>query len=122
MALPVSIIALVAPEFAEDERAADFLAMAEAAHTASVFAAMYSYAMAYYAAHMMATTPTATGGENQVVGPLTSRKAGDVSRSWGAVGQNEPGWAQWLATTVYGQRYLQILRSRARTSGFVVPL
>jgi hypothetical protein len=95
--------------------------MAEAAHNSEVFAAQYSYAMGYYAAHMMATTPTAdNGGNNQAMGPLTSRKAGDVERTWGNVSQNTPWWYSWLSTTVYGQRYLMILRSRAGTSGYLV--
>jgi len=123
LALPISVIVNVAPEFTNDDRLAFFLQMAEDAHTASVFAGQYSYAMGYYAAHMMATTPTADGeGNNQAQGALISRKAGDVERQWASPAVGTPWWYQWLATTIYGQRYLMILRSRAETASFLTPV
>lgn len=88
------------------------LADAVAVHAGpNVWGGAYTLAMVFYAAHLLERTPGVGSALADAAGPVTSKKDGDLAVSYGA-----PTGDALLETTVYGQRYLELRRSRVATA------
>jgi hypothetical protein len=104
------------PEFVSVPDAFVEVALAEAiaTQTATGWGNAYSYAMIYLAAHSIALDPTYGSGVSVSGGPVTSKRAGDLAESYGAMqAANLSVGDQDLALTSYGRAYLRLRNSRA---------
>jgi len=105
-----------APEFASvsDDSVDNWLDAAGRQMTASKWGGVYTDAKADLAAHMMARTPgIGTGASALAAGPVSGRRSGQESVTFGsAAAPGNPADAD-LLTTVYGQRYLALRGTRA---------
>jgi len=102
-----------------------WLTLASIRHSAAEWGAVYAYAMVFYAAHQIEVTPgTGAGsGDAGVVGPVISQRDGDLSRTYAAPAISSAGGSSddaALASTRYGQAYLDLRNSRAATTPFLV--
>ena len=65
----------------------------------------------YLAAHLLASEGFGgTAGSNALTGPVKRRKVGDVETEFAGPGQGSGSSSSQYATTIYGQRYLSLLR------------
>lgn len=87
-------------------------------HTAAGWGAMYTTAMVWYAAHLIATSPgySSTFDTSSNPGPVASKSAGQLSVSYV---QGASGRDAWLASTPYGRQYLEIRNTRSPWPFFV---
>jgi hypothetical protein len=97
---------LIAPEFGSkpDSELEDYIELAAEEVSAGVFGDMYQSAVANLAAHFL----TNAASDGHASGPLTSERAGEVSRSYG-FSANRDGQ---LDTTTYGAEFKRIRNSR----------
>lgn len=125
------LVRSLAPAYAAltDDQIQPFLNLAIKAHTASQWGNVYPEAMAWYAAHLLATggdpVEAAAGGGGAVAGgPLTSQKDGDLARGYGGqaagYGGSKDASVLDLSQTSYGRHYLTLRRSRAASAPRVV--
>lgn len=122
MALPtdgLGLFRILAADLAAiaDVTVENFLEIAASRHTASEWGGIFGQAMVHYAAAMLIKTPgtTATTATTDTAGPVTARKAGGLSESYGSVAAlaiRAPGDAE-LATTYHGRQYLHLRDTRA---------
>lgn len=110
----------------ENELIDEFLALTISEHAGvCVFGGVYPQAMIWYTAHVIERLPDsgASGQTAQEAGAVTSQSDtnGDssLSRGYAAPTARDPDEAE-LSTTVYGQRYLALRRSRKATLPFLV--
>ena len=87
---------------------------------ASVWGQVYGDAMVFYAAHRVLRDPASgLGTSASAPGLVTSQRDGDLSRTYAqpaaAVGSDAD-----LASTTYGQLYLELRESRAASAPMVV--
>jgi hypothetical protein len=126
MATSLETFRALIPEFAAqpDATVEVYLTLAVAAHNTTVWGNVYVFAMIYYAAHAMALDPTiGSAGGSATAGALTSQKDGDLSRGYGSAGSTASTLGDaWLARTTYGQQYLQLRGTRAKTGPFAISL
>jgi len=65
----------------------------------------------YLAAHLLASEGFGgTAGSNALTGPVKRRKVGDVETEFAGAGQGASSSASPYSSTIYGQRYLELLR------------
>jgi Protein of unknown function (DUF4054) len=76
------------------------IAEAELNVNESVWGAKYELGLSYLTAHLLSSVPSAPGNGG-AVGPVTSKRIGDVAMSYGAVGSVSTVYD----STSYGQRY-----------------
>jgi len=75
----------------------------------------YDYAQYYLTAHFLVSGEALEAGQTSAnVGPITSKSAGGVSVTRGAVAKDRSDEDDYFLSTAYGQRYIQI-----RSSAFV---
>lgn len=107
MSTPLEYFRLVAPGFSTtgDSTVNKWLTIAaEFVPTGCLTTEGYNMALALYAAHMLQlATASASGG---AVGPITSEKEGDLSRSYGAT----KGDDTVLGSTTYGIQYMDMTK------------
>ncbi|ALQ96939.1 hypothetical protein B398_07060 [Xylella fastidiosa 32] len=98
------------PEFATQppERVAQALEDAHSWVDASRWGATYAQGIASLAAHFVWSTP-GLGDSAATRGAVVSERAGDLQISYAALPSGSASDA-WLATSVYGQRYLALRR------------
>lgn len=100
-----------------------WLGIAIRKHSASAWGAVYGEAMLMWTAHFVDRTPGASAGAGSgaATGALTGQRDGDLSRTYASPAFGGGGSAADvdLATTSYGQAYLDLRNSRAATSPFV---
>ena len=130
--MSVALLDELAPELAGETtaRKETFLAIAAQAHTASQWGAVFTTAMTWFAAHLMTFSPGDGsgfgGGGSGGGGPISSKKAGPLSISFGSVASVTAGGVTsgdaGLLSTVYGQNYLMLRGSRAAVTPFHVKL
>lgn len=124
MATALETFRIIAPEFSStsDATVNNWLTLAVQEHNTTVWGNSYVTAMAYFAAHQMASTPGLGAAASGAAGPLTQQKDGDLSRSYGttAIPSTMSSGDQSLMLTTYGQKYLHIRNSRALTGAYVV--
>lgn len=109
---PLQYFRLFAPAFAsiDDATVSQWLTVAESmVNVGCLDTERQNMAIAYYAAHLMSITESASSGAS---GPIKSEKEGDLSRSYGAVS----GDATWLGQTPYGLAYLNLSSACAGAS------
>lgn len=122
----VATLEAVAPEFVGDERVAVFVAIAERHNSPTAWGDAHVDAVAFYAAHLLTrskATAAASAAAADTAGPVTSRSAGAVSESYGALAGGAANAADAeLLTTRYGAAYLRLRASRAARLPRVVSL
>lgn len=108
----LEIFRAVAPEFASvsDSDVNTLLTLAAARLNPTVWGDLYTQATAYLAAHVRALAER-TGG---AAGPVTSRRAGEVSESYGF-----SGGSSYYAATSYGQQFDELRKSLPGGAPFV---
>lgn len=110
----------------DDAVVSTYLDLAARRHSAAAFGTVYPEAMVYYAAHCIQRTPglIAGGSGADEVGPVTSQKDGDLSRTYGTTGGGSGATGAVgdgdLGLTAYGLRYLELRGSRASSAPFGV--
>lgn len=116
----MTMLALLYPTLAALDGASSFVDMAESRLSSARWGALYAQAVAHLAAHMLllrqqAEKDAAAGTSS--AGPVTARKAGDLSENYGSLAASAltTGDAA-LATTVAGRAYLE-LRSQCGARG-----
>ncbi|ACB92460.1 DUF4054 domain-containing protein [Xylella fastidiosa subsp. morus] len=99
------------PEFATQppERVAQALEDAHPWVDASRWGAAYAQGIASLAAHFVWSTPGLGADSAAARGVVVSERAGDLHISYAALPSDSASDA-WLATSVYGQRYLTLRR------------
>ena len=103
-----------------------WLGIASRRHTASAWGQLYPEAMVWWVAHQLEQDPGSGVGSSSAtaVGPIVSQKDGDLQRSYAAPAVSASGSASAvdsdLATTRYGQRYLDIRDSRAAVQPMMI--
>lgn len=100
----IKIIELVAPDVADDHLDSELdtaIELATARVSSGVWGDRYRQGVAYLAAHVL----TIAAREGSGVGPITSEKAGKVSRSYGFSAQADSGG---YGSTEYGKQFLQL--------------
>lgn len=101
-----------------------WLELAATRHTASTWGAVYAAAMVFWAAHHIETLPGTGAGSDAAgtVGPLISQRDGDLSRTYAQPASSSGGGSDdaALASTRYGQTYLDLRNSRAATTPSLV--
>lgn len=98
-----------------DDTVETYLELATRRHTAGAWGAVYPEAMVWWAAHRIQRTPglvSGSGGADEV-GQITSQSDGDLSRSYAAQATTGNTGDDELASTRYGQAYLDLRRTRA---------
>jgi Protein of unknown function (DUF4054) len=102
-----------------------WLELAAKRHNYADWGPIYAEAMVLWAAHGIETSPGSGGGSGGagVVGPIISQKDGDLSRTYAYSSSSGGSSADSrLATTTYGQMYLDLRNSRAAIGPmFVLP-
>ncbi|ACA12235.1 DUF4054 domain-containing protein [Xylella fastidiosa] len=99
------------PEFATQppERVAQALEDAHPWVDASRWGAAYAQGIASLAAHFVWSTPGLGADSAAARGAVVSERAGDLQIGYAALPSDSASDA-WLATSVYGQRYLTLRR------------
>lgn len=105
MSVTPNTLKLKFPAFAceADPRLQLFIDEAQLQISESVFGDFYDTAIGYLTAHLLSSDKMANGGK----GFVSSETVGDLSRSYTQAGGI---LASGLASTTYGQRYLNLLR------------
>jgi hypothetical protein len=127
------LLRILVPEFASvvdypDAVVDVFLDTAALQHDAGSFGQTFQIAMIYFTAHLLASVyPAGAGssvGSGSSGGAIASKKAGDLSVSYGAASGGVAGGVTLgdadLMTTSYGRRYLSIRNSRSARGPRVV--
>lgn len=86
-----------------------FIGVASVRVAAAVWGDVAEYATALLTAHMLSSTGGVGGNGGSAGGPVTAESVGDLSRSYGSVGEQGSG-DQELLTTRYGQEYVALRR------------
>lgn len=99
------------PEFnsAEDDRVELFIADAQLQINATQWGDLCTLGVVYLAAHLMCTVGNLDGSGAVAPGPVKKEKVGEVSAEY-AVGSSGKADDDFLASTVYGQAYLDLKR------------
>ena len=110
-----------------DGRVGVFLTAAARRLDASAWGAVYLDAVVYLAAHLLIRSPAGGSGGTNVAGggPITSKKAGDLSVSYGATATTGAGRSNAdldLLETHYGRQFLALRDTRAAGLPFVAGL
>lgn len=96
-----------------------YLELAARRHTASAWGVVYPEAMVWFAAHMIERAPglvSGTGGGSDV-GNVISQTDGDLSRTYASPAALSGSSSDaWLASTRYGQLYLDLRDTRAASA------
>lgn len=102
------ILSAIAPQFDDASGRQTLLDLSESRTSSTFFGTNRPEAVAYRAAHMldMATNATALSGSS---GPMTSKKEGDLSVSFGTT--QDTGDSAYLSQTAYGRMLLDLMRS-----------
>jgi hypothetical protein len=103
---------LFAPAFAsvDDVTVGQWLTVAESmVNVGCLDTERQNMAIAYYAAHLLSVTESASSG---AAGPVKSEREGDLSRSFGAISGDDT----WLGQTPYGLAYLNLSSACAGAS------
>lgn len=87
-----------------DELLETFITIATARNSPGVFGPLYRVAVIWFAAHLLLVSQTRGG----MAGPLSGRRAGEVSENFGSVQNHIP-----FNDTSYGRLYKDLLDSRA---------
>lgn len=104
-----TILDSIAPQFVGRADKAVFISMATEQSNSSYFGTMYSYAVAYLAAHLMTLSSTARNGS---AGAESSKSEGQLSVSYATISSDNS-----LNSTWYGQEYMRLRRSRSSAIG-----
>ena len=99
-----NIITVRAPEYAEEERLPDLIAMAMEQYSSSVLGSNYDTACALLVLHWLTNENTA----QSAAGPLISEKEGDLSRTYARPYQGTE--IDHLDSTRWGQELKSLLR------------
>lgn len=118
----VALVRSVAPALSSftDDQVTVALAEASAFLDVRAFGGMVTYALAYYAAHLLALQEVAEASGPGTSGAVIARRTGDLSEAFLATGANPTTGDYDLASTIYGRRFIHIRNSRAATAPFVV--
>lgn len=112
MGTPAMFAALF-PEFGGEPQARVDAFLTIAAKVVGVpWGSLRQEGIVWLAAHMLAVANQGQAGDGNAAGPVTSRKAGDLSVSYGQIGGLHSSDAV-LATTSYGRTYLALRATRA---------
>lgn len=96
-----------------------FITQATTRLTAAAWGSVYTEAVVYAAAHLIATTPGLGVPTGAAPGQVTSRSVDGISQSYSAARVADEADEDWVST-VYGRRFLQLRRSRpGRLPSFV---
>lgn len=87
-----------------DDLLETFITIATSRNSPSVFGPLYRIAVVWFAAHLLIVSQRRGGN----AGPLTGRRAGEVSENYGGVQSHIP-----YNDTSYGRLYKDLLDSRA---------
>ena len=130
VATSLQILAHVAPTLYADAGVQDWLDLADGQlSTSTDWGAVRVQAVAYLAAHLRTLAQReiaslAAGTSGGPVGALTSRSAGDLSESYGAVVSAASGSVaasdMEYTTTTYGLRFLALRNSRPASMPFLI--
>ena len=130
--MSVALLDVLAPELAGETtaRKETFLAIAAQVHTASELGAPTETMLTWYAAHLMPLSPGDGsgfgGGGPGAAGPITSKKAGELSIGFGSASAGIAGGTVLgdasLMLTTYGLNYLAVRSSRAAVAPFQIVL
>jgi len=121
----IQTLKAIAPQFASepDDTLEVFLSMAAERMDAKAWGKLYEQGAAYLAAHLLTLRDRgdmAAGHGGGAGGGITSVSEGGQSISYGGGGQNASTLSEEaLASTQYGQQYLQLRGQLAATAGFV---
>lgn len=106
----------IAPEFSAESptRLNAFLAIARLFVNPRTWGTKTDTGVIYYAAHLLSTTPTATGatGATTARGPISQEKVGDISTSYSAGGSTTTSSTR---TSFSASSYGQIFEQMAKT-------
>lgn len=101
------IIELKNPTLIGDPRVSDYISLAKLNLASRAFGAKYEYAVALLVLHQIAIESQSSSGAN-AIGPVSSKKEGQLAVTFGGVSSNTPWTKQYLMSTAYGQE-LQFL-------------
>lgn len=110
----------LAPDLCDetDERVGVFIELAARRLCAAAWGAVYLDAVVYLAAHELIRSPADGSGSDASTsgGPITSKKAGDLSESYGASKAGSMAKSNTdaeLSETLYGRKFLALRDTRA---------
>lgn len=108
----MTLLTLLYPTLAALTGASDFVSLAESRLSSGRWGALYAQAVAHLAAHMLLLRQQAekdAAAESSTAGPVTSRKAGDLSENYGSLQTSDLSAADAsFATTVAGRAFLEL--------------
>ena len=107
-----SKLSIIAPQFDTVTGRNDFIELATIQTGECWFGDKYEWAIAYLAAHFISLSQLSqSGATSGGGGPITSKKEGDLSVTFGKSGGNSPTDKDSLLETPYGRQYLTLLNS-----------
>ena len=119
MSTASEILSAIASRFDGAANRALFLQMAESRTSSTYYGPNRSDAVALRAAHLLAVNEAANASDGESLGPVASKSEGDLSVSYGKIG-NGGGVDYDLSSTSYGRQLIGIRRSSGtgiRTTG-----
>lgn len=120
----LDLLKQIAPELEgeDDERLETFVEMASMRISAKVFGKVYPQAVAYLAAHLVTVSNRGRDQGVAAAGQVQQMRTGGQSISFGSSGAASGGSTgdEALASTPYGQEFLTLRNSRARTKGLLI--
>lgn len=111
MAVTVASFKTRFPSFATVSNSTIEMLLAEAVVilSESYWGVKYDIGVMYYTAHLLALDLNVSAGGYSSVGQVSSRSVDGVSISYNTVSQT--GTEAWFASTVFGQRFLELQRN-----------
>ena len=100
---------LVEFESAQDTRVDLFIADAQLQINATQWGDLCELGVIYLAAHLMCTVGNTDGSGAVAPGPVKKEKVGEIATEY-AVGSSGKAGDDFLASTIYGQAYLDLKR------------
>ena len=116
MATATGLLTAIAPQFDAVDSRETILEMAESLTSSTFFGENRALAVALRAAHLLSVTQGASATDGGTTGPISSKREGDLSVSFGNAGNT--GTA--LSSTSYGRELLELSKmsgSTVRTTG-----
>lgn len=116
MAVTTVELLAIAPEFSSESstRLNAFLDIARLFVNPRTWGNKTDTGVIYYAAHLLSTTPTATGstGATTTRGPITQEKVGDISTSYGGASTTVSSSTRTsFSASSYGQIFEQMMKT-----------
>lgn len=118
----IGLITSIAPELENEdtERLEMFIDLASERISSKVFGKLFPQALAYLTAHLVTVSNRGRDQGVAVGGAIKSVTTGGQSISFGGGAPPEGGAGGALTSTPYGEEFLAIRKSRAKTKGILL--